>query len=256
MDGRGIKMNKTIRILAGIGAVALIVFLLVITMALTGNPISKILATRTADKYIAEKYSDLKVHREETYYNFKDGNYGVKYTDRKSKDIHFTIGTDYLGRLSYDGYEKDVLSKWNTRLRLENEYSNYVEKIIRDNLDFNYDMVLPSTFGEEEKDKQISKLKIDMIFDLENIPFEQEITLYIYEENRTWERLAEVILEVNELMEEKNLDISKYTIVLGEPRGNESKVRESLGVYDFPKELLDSSNLPKVLEAFFNKYNE
>jgi len=117
-------------------------------------------------------------------------------------------------------------------------------------------MVLPSTFGEEEKDKQISKLKIDMIFDLENIPFEQEITLYIYEENRTWERLAEVILEVNELMEEKNLDISKYTIVLGEPRGNESKVRESLGVYDFPKELLDSSNLPKVLEAFFNKYNE
>ncbi len=122
-------------------------------MALVGNPISKILATRTADKYIEEKYPDLKVHREETYYNFKDGNYGVKYLDRKSKDIHFTIGTDYLGRLSYDGYERDVLSKWNTRLRLETEYSNYVEKIIKDNLDYDYNMILPSTLEIKKKMK-------------------------------------------------------------------------------------------------------
>ncbi len=47
-----------------------------------------------------------------------------------------------------------------------------------------------------------------MIFDFHNISFDQYITIYIYEENRTWERLAEVILEVDELMEEKNLDIS------------------------------------------------
>ena len=248
-------MKKTIRILAGIGVGVLIILLLIITMAFTGNPISKALATRTADKYIEEKYPDLEVHREETYYNFKDGNYGVKYIDKKSKDIHFTIGTDYLGRLSFDGYERDVLSKWNTRLRLENEYSNYVEKIIRDNLDYDYDMILPSTFGDKEKDESLSKLEIDMIFDLDNILFDQYITIYIYEENRTWERLSEVILEVDELMEEKNLDISKYTIVLEEPRGEESKVRESLGVYDFPKELLDSENMPKVLEKFYNNNN-
>ena len=115
-------------------------------------------------------------------------------------------------------------------------------------------MILPSTFGDKEED--VSDLEINMIFDFHNIPFDQYITIYIYEENRTWERLAEVILEVDELMEEKNLDISKYTIVLEETRGNESKIRESLGVYDFPKELLDSEDLPKVLEDFFNRYNE
>jgi len=248
-------MNKTIRILAGIGAAVLIILLLIITMAFTGNPISKTLATRTANKYVEEKYPDLELYREETYYNFKDGNYGVKYTDRKSKDIHFTIGTDYLGRLSYDGYERDVLSKWNTRYRLEREYSDYVENLIRDNLDYDYDMILPSTFGDKEED--VSDLEIDMIFDFHNIPFDQYITIYIYEENRTWERLAEVILEVDELMEEKNLDISKYTIVLEEKvEDGEMKSKESIGIYDFPKELLDSEDLPKVLEDFFNKYND
>lgn len=104
-------MNKTIRIIAGLGAAALIIFLLIITMAFTGNPISKVLATRTANKYMEEKYPNLEVQREESYYNFKDGNYGVKYIDRKSKDIHFTIGTDYLGRLSYDGYERECFKQ-------------------------------------------------------------------------------------------------------------------------------------------------
>ena len=244
-------MNKTIRILAGLGAAALIIFLFIITMAFTGNPISKVLATRTANKYMEEKYPDLEVQREETYYNFKDGNYGVKYIDRKSKDIHFTIGTDYLGRLSYDGYERDVLSKWNTRLRLESEYSNYVEKIIKDNLDYDYHMILPSTFGEGEKDENLSNLEVDMIFNLENIPFKQEINLSIFEENRTWERLAEVILQVDDLMKEKNLDIFKYTISL-EGKREDGKIdpEASIGVYDFPRELLNSEELPKVLEDF------
>mgnify|MGYP001022107737 FL=1 len=32
--------------------------------------------------------------------------------------------------------------------------------------------------------------------------------------------------------------------------------QESLGVYDFPQELVKSQNLAKVLEEFFNKYNK
>lgn len=153
--------------------------------------------------------------------------------------------------------KENVLSKWNTRLRLETEYSNYVKKIIKDNLDYDYDMIIPSTFGEEEKDDQLSKLEIDMNFDLENIPFDQEITIYIYEENRSWERLAEVILEVNKFMEDKKLNIAKYSIIL-EEKGEEGKpsMDDPIGVYDFPKELLASEDLPKVLEDFFNRFND
>lgn len=96
-----------------------------------------------------------------------------------------------------------------------------------------------------------------MILDLENLPLDQYISLYIFEEERTWERLAEIMVELDELMEENNLHISKYTISLRE-RGEEGKIvpQESLGVYDFPQELVKSQNLAKVLEEFFNKYNK
>lgn len=253
MVERRIEMSRTIRIIAGIGALILIGLLLIITMAFTGNPISKMLATRTANKYIEEKYSDLELQREETYYNFKDESYGVRYVNRRSKDIHFSIGTDYLGRLKYDGYERDVLSKWNTRIRLEDEYNNYVEKIIRDNLDYDYNMIFASTFVDGEKDDMLSDLEIDMIFDLKDIPYPQDLSIYIYENDRTWDRLAEVILQVDEVIGKEDLDILTYTIMLEEPRGEESKEieeREMFGVYGFPKEFLEMENLPRVLKEF------
>lgn len=248
-------MEKMLGILAGIGAVILIGGLLVLTIAFTGNPISRLLATRAGDRYIRENYPDLKLEREKSYYNFKDGNYGVKYIDRKSKDIHFTIGTDYLGRITRDGYKEDVLSLWNTRLRLEDEYSHYVEKIIKDNLDYQFEMILPSSFAHD-KDEGISNLQVDMVFDLKNIPFEQELTLYIIEENRTWDRLAEIILQVDELVEREDLHPSRYTLVLMEARDEESKVRDSIGVYYFPREDLKQENLPKALEKSFHEFNQ
>lgn len=249
-------MNKKFRILAGIGGIILIGFLLVITMAFTGNPISKILANRRADKYIQENYPDLKLKKEDSFYNFKDGNYVVKFSNEESRDIHFNIETDYLGRLRYDGYKEDVLSKWNTRMRLDEEYGKYVELIIRNNLDYDFDMIMAGTFGDEEDEEYTSELEVDMNFDLHNIPFKEYLTLYIYEDNRSWEKLAQVILEVDELMEEKNFNISEYTIVLEEEKDEESRRGESLGVYEFLKEDLDSNDLPKVLEESFIEFNE
>lgn len=246
-------MNKWIRIAAGIGAVALIIILFWITIAFTGNPVSRILAVRSADEYIKEKYPDLEVEREDSYYEFKSGSYNVKYFKRKSKDIHFQIEMDYLARLKYDGYKEDVESKWNTRQRLDEEFSNYVENIIRENLNYDFNMVVPSTFSDEEED--LSWLEIDMVFDLHDIPLEQDLALYIYEEDRSWERLAQVMLEVDGLMEENKIDIVKYTINLEEEWDKKSNERDTLGVYDFPKEDIDSKELAKILEEFFYKYN-
>lgn len=252
MVERRIEMNRTIRVIAGIGALILIGLLLIITMAFTGNPISKLLATRTANKYIEENYSNMELQREEAYYNFKDESYGVRYINPRSKDIHFSIETDYLGRLKVDGYERDVLSKWNTRIRLEDEYNSYVEKIIRDNLNYDYNMVFASTFVDGDKDDMLSDLEIDMIFDLKDIPYPQDLSIYIYEDNRTWDRLAEVILQVDEVIEKEDLDIFTYTIMLEEARDEESKEGEMFGVYGFPKEFLDMDNLPRVLKEFNN----
>lgn len=249
-------MSKKIRILAGLGGLVLLILLLIVTMAFTGNPISKLLANRTADKYIEDNYPDLKLTKEDSFYNFKDGNYLVKYLDEESLDIHFNIETDYLGRLRYDGYQEDVLSKWNTRMRLDEEYGNYVESIVRGNLDYDFDMIIAGTFGDEENKEDLSQLEIDMDFDLHNLPFKEYLTIYMYEDKRSWDRLAEVILEVDSLMEEEDLNILEYTIVLQEERDEEGRRRESLGVYEFPKGDLDSEDLPKRLEESFIEFNK
>lgn len=245
-------MKRAIKIFAGIGGVVLIIILVVLTMSFTGNPISKVLATRSADAYIDEKYPDLELMREETYYEFKRGNYIVEYRQVDSKDIHFGIGTDHFGRITDDGYEEEVRSKWNTRERLNDELNDYVNKILRDHLDYDFDMILADTFGDEENEERVSELEIDMIFDLENIPLDQYLSIYIYEEDRSLEKLSEVLLEVDALMEANNLNISKYSMVLVEPMDDETSFDDTLGVQDFPKEDLDAEDLIQRLEEEHN----
>ena len=138
---------------------------------------------------------------------------------------------------------------------MDQEYRMYLEKLIRDNLDYDYSMILPSTFADE-KDDGLDILEIDMPFDIHSFPFEGHLTIYIYEENRTWERLSEVILEINEFMEKEGIDIAQYSIILQEKVEEGSLMGDSTGVYNFPSSNLNSENLPKVLEEFFKKYND
>lgn len=249
-------MKKPIRILAGLGAIALIIFLLVITMSFTGNPISKLLAIRAADKYVEDKYSDLNLERDESFYNFKDGYYYVEYLKEDSKDINFDIKLDYLGRLKYDGYKEDVLSKWNTRMRLEDEYSAYVGNIIRNNMNYDFDMITSSTLGDENEENKMEELDIDMRFDLHNIIFDKELSIYIYEDDNSIEKFEEIIVELNKLMEKENIDISRYTIVSEKKENQESNLDGIIGIFNFPKENLDSDELRKLLEENFNEYNK
>ena len=242
------KNNKPLRILAGFVGLALIIFLLIVTMSFTGNPISKLLATRAADKYVEDNYSDLNLRRQETAFEFKRGDYIVKYYKKNSQDIHFGIETNYLGKVTIDGYENGVLGKWNTLVRLNDELDRYAERVIRDNLDYDFDMVFAEAFGNATEEEVASKLQTDMLFDFGDLPLDNNLTIYIYEENRTWGRLAQVILEVDEVMEENNIDISHYSIILEEPREDGDPAGHSLGVYEFPREDLDSENLAQDLE--------
>lgn len=242
------KNNKPLRLLAGGAGIILIILLLILTMSLTGNPISKVLATRTADKYVEDNYSDQGFIRDETYYNFKFTSYAVEYYKGNSKDIHFNIETDYLGRINYDGYEEAVLSKWNTRMRLNDELNDHVEKLLRDNLNYDYNMINVDNLGDD--DENLSALEIDMVFDFQDLPLNKYLSIYIYEEERSWGKVEEIILEVDDLMEENNLDITRYSIILEEAMDDESHIGESLGVFEFPKSYIDSKDLLEKLKEY------
>lgn len=109
-------MTKKSKII--LNAVLTILLLIVIftQFVFYGNPISKILANRSADEYLSTHYTDLDLVRERAYYNFKDGTYYVRIWDKKSIDTKFNLSFDSYGNFKYDSY----------RYRLFNTYSRYV----------------------------------------------------------------------------------------------------------------------------------
>ncbi len=100
--------------------------------ALNGNPVSKMLVNSNADKYVKEKYSNIDVKRDETYFEFKTSKYVVKYQSDKLKDLNFEVHCEMNGDVAYDTYEEDVLNNFSTFKRLDTELR---ERVFEENID-------------------------------------------------------------------------------------------------------------------------
>ena len=64
--------KRILKIAAFVFAIALIVGVCVFANALVGNPISKAMATTTAEKHIEENYADKDFEIERVTFSFKD----------------------------------------------------------------------------------------------------------------------------------------------------------------------------------------
>ena len=67
--------KRILKIAALVFAIALIVGVCVFANGLVGNPISKAVATNTAEKHLEETYSDKDFEIERVTFSFKDGYY-------------------------------------------------------------------------------------------------------------------------------------------------------------------------------------
>ena len=119
------------KVLALSGALVLIGGLAWFSNALNGNPISKMLAQSTAERYLAEHYGDTDYYIDRVSYNFKDGNYHAFVRSPSSVDTTFTLSLTMLGSLQGDTYDH-VLSGWNTALRLDGEYRALADRVLED----------------------------------------------------------------------------------------------------------------------------
>ena len=121
--------------------IAIGIFVLLVLAAVNaifGNPISKALAERGADKVIAEKYGDLDLSREKAVYNFKLPEYVVHLQDKNSVDSAFELCFDSFGRLQRDTYDFRID---NTMMRFDDvirKYGRGLEKAY----DFPYQITL------------------------------------------------------------------------------------------------------------------
>lgn len=228
-------MKKWIKILAGTTSFMLIGGILWLANSLVGNPISKILAENTAEKYIGEHYPDIKLEISDAFYNFKDGNYHVSVKSPTSIDTHFAVALSQTGKIQYDDYEDRVLGRWNTYDRISSGYRSKLEAVF-DSSDFPYESEI--SFGEVKskevtENKQsfspvyglvIEDLELDKDYDLVEIGKKAgHIIFYAEDEDVSVKRTAEILLNIKSILDKENVPFYAIDFVLEKPREEEEK---------------------------------
>ncbi|MBU5674950.1 hypothetical protein KQI88_00785 [Alkaliphilus sp. MSJ-5] len=243
------KKKLILKIIAGLVSVALIVLILFITNSFTGNPISAAIANKNINRYLEDNYSfvnDLDYKEQKTFYNFKFGNYGKYVQSKSSQDTAFYVTYNRNGGIN-DTYDDYVVGKFNTYTRLEKEFDSVVEKVFKKSFPYETDILIAGfSFDENDRDK----LTLDMKLDLDNLPLESNLSVYIFSDKINYEVLRDRLIEVDELMKNNSLQFKNYSVVIRQPRSDmkDSPRDESLHLFDFPVEKVESEDLITVIK--------
>ncbi|MEG0370818.1 MAG: hypothetical protein RR645_00830 [Clostridium sp.] len=243
------------KVLTGIAfliGIVLIAGILYIANEFLGNPVSKVLATSSVEKYVNEKYPNLNLKVESAKYNFKNNGYSSKAHSSSSVDTHFDVYCDLIGNITRDSYEESINKRFNTLERLDEEYRKVVVPKI-EKLGYDFNMILA---GVQANGNELLDIPLDMKLDLNKLPSKRLITyvtVYIYSDDFTWDNVARTALAIDKAMENERLNISKYTVGVYPTSFKEGKTYESIGVYDFDSKLLKSKDLPGFMKNYSEK---
>lgn len=223
--------NRTKRVVAAVVAFALIGLILLLANGFVGNPISKMIANKAAEKHLEENYSELDLDVEKAFYNFKDGNYLVKARSNTSIDTYFEMSFTPRGKLHYDSYEDAVLSKWNTRMRIEDEYRKLAESIFEDKFPYQTRIAYG---GLVSKDEDFSYLQLDKIYDIKEIGKKEGlIALDIETQVQDIDTMVKALIDTKNIFDEKDLPFYSIDLTLVKAREENMEYEEGLMVKDF-----------------------
>ena len=225
--------KKWLKIGALFVALVIIAGLCIFANALVGNPVSKWLATRTAEKHLEEVYGDTDFVIERIGFNFKDINYYAHIKSPSSEDSSFSLRIDMFGKLMLDTYESRVLGGHNTADRLYMEYRELTDTVFEAE---DYPFTDFITYGDlqfgfsYEVGEEISpighimpeELVIDKQYDIRELGARAgRLVVYVEDNVVTVERAAEVLLELKALFDKKNVPFYSIDFVLEYPRKEE-----------------------------------
>ena len=236
-------MKRVKKIAALIGAGILIVILLGAANSFLGNPITKSIAAKEAKKYVEENYPNLELEVGETVYNFKFSCYDTSITSPSSEDTHFTV-TYRRGEVS-DSFDSYVAERFNTMIRLTNAFNKEVEELLTKQFPYEIEMVVCSLEGTEG----MKSLTLDMPYDLASISMKKAISLYVYTEEISWEKVAEVLIKLDEILERDGIYVDIYNVNL---QKGEKEWKTSLDAYNVPREVVKEEKLAEILESQYN----
>ena len=249
-------MNKFTKWLSILFSVAMVALMLFFANAFLGNPISWAIARANAGKYLEENFGDSHFRITEVSRDIKTGGYYAFIDSPTSQDSYFTIYFDEWGRYYGDSYE-DVTTKYTTLSRINNQYWD----LVRDNAtDRNNRFDISIYFGDlkiagvyeihtytDENGEIVeytlnkdygfdrSLLELDKEYDIDQIGRDcGKICLYIHDPVVTVERAAELLLEVKDYLDEKDIPFHAIEFHLCEPRNDQGQnVGDQITLFDF-----------------------
>ncbi len=218
--------RKALKIIAIILAVVIISVAGFFVNAIFGNPLSKHLANRSAEKYISEAYSDMDFMVREVKYDFKVGGYYAKIYSPRSIDSNFELRIDFLGKVHYDTYGYEVTTGWNTADRINADYRNAVDSVLNSplypyNSDIGYGDI--EFIPEEYKDNfdvpsyaiVTETLVPDAIYDINEMGRKAgHLTIYVADDELTPKKMAEVLLSLKDIFDRSGVSFHAISCVI------------------------------------------
>lgn len=233
--------KKWLKIVALVVALLIIAGLCVFANALVGNPVSKWLATRTAEKHLEEVYGDTDFVIEKIGFNFKDIDYYAHIMSPSSEDSSFSLRIGMWGELLLDTYESRVLGGGNTRNRLYMEYRAMVDEVLESpDFPFASDIAYgdlqvgfapPDVEVEEDRWPEgylvLDKVELDKKYDMDWLALSAgRLVIYVEDDVVSEKRAAEILLELRRIFFEKKVFFNCIDLVLEYPRTTDGGKRK------------------------------
>lgn len=224
-----------------ISAVVLIGCIAWVVTLFSGNPISKLIATNVAQKYLKENYGDKDFVIDDVQFNFKNGYYYAEISSPSSIDSSFSLELNSKGEIITDDYESRVLDKWNTADRIGRDYTNAVNNILEAqsfpyNKEIGYGFIefIPREFKDEPfvpKYAIITEdLVLDATYDIAELGSKSgKVVLWLKSETVSHEKLAEILLDLKKIFDTAGVKFYEIDLTL-EPSMNKDGYQESKNV--------------------------
>ena len=228
--------KKWIKIAALVAALVIVAGLGWFANALVGNPVSKWLAKRTVEKHLEEVYGNTDFEVERLGFNFKDTDYYAHIKSPSSEDSSFSLRIDMFGNLKLDTYESRVLTGDNTVRRLDAQYRALTDEVLEapdypftsfiayGDLQVGFrpaNVELPADYWPENY-YIIEELVLDKKYDIRELAEKAGyLVVYVEDDVVTIERAAEVLLELKEVFDRRNVPFYAIDFVLEYPRKEE-----------------------------------
>lgn len=240
-------MSKTIKIILYTALAILLAIVLFIVLSFFGNPISKILAEKAADKYLKTHYTDLDLVHERAYYNFKDGTYVVRLWDKHSIDTKFTLEYDSFGKMKRDTFDDRLFNTFRRYMGFLDDLADEVAK------DSGLDFVI--WLRPDDDADYRDYLTLDQDFDADNLPSKITAGFKAYAEKPSLDDLMNGLKKVYEALKERNIAVSEYSglVVPNADKAEEGKAESwanAISAGDVPEDVIVDGDMEELKRLF------